>query len=246
MLSKSLAAATLLVTLLTACRSLPWAAEETRTEVNLVFRLENNLLFLPSVLVDGHPGRFLLATAAPATVVSDTFPATNTRSAVTISDKETMRVTPRRLALGGVADAMIGADVWGSHALTIDYVSGLVTYQKEGIYPEYMSLYRYEIEPMVTVVVDGIRMGAIVDTSSPDTLVLPRTTAGRGTVHVLVGADDFGNVDVAYANVHRARIGNRLLSRFLVTIDYGKRVVGLWRDPRAGVGKPASGQVGEQ
>lgn len=232
MLSKSTAAATLVV-LLAACRSLPWAAEETRTEVNLVFRLENNLLFLPSVLVDGKPGRFLLATAAPGTVVDPAFPlAAAPRSVLTISDKETMRFAPLRVDLSGVADVMIGADEWGRNALTIDYLSGLVTFQKEGIYPEYMSLFRYEQEPMVSVLVDGIRMGAIVDTSSPDTLVLPRATEGRGTVNVVIGATDFGSVDVAYANVHRARIGNRLLSRFLVTIDYGKKVVGLWRDPR--------------
>ena len=233
MLSKSTAAATALILLLTACRSLPWASEETRTEVNLVFRLENNLLYLPSVLVDGKPGRFLLATAAPGTVVDPAFPlGPNARSVLTISDKETMSFAPRRVALSGVADAMIGADVWGRYAVTIDYRSGLVTFQKEGIYPEYMSLYRYELEPMVSVLVDGIRMGAIVDTSSPDTLVLPRKTEGRGTVNVVVGPTDFGKVDVAYADVHRARIGNRLLSRFLVTIDYGKKIVGLWLDPR--------------
>jgi hypothetical protein len=235
MLSKSTLAATLLLAF-AACRSLPWADEQPRVEVNLVFRMENNLVFLPTVLVDGQSGRFLLATAAQATVVDPAFPLGRaSRSTLTVSDKETMRFVPRRVALSGVADAMIGADVWGRHALTIDYVSGLVTYQKEGIYPEYMSLYRYEQEPMVTVLVDGIKMGAIVDTSSPDTLVLPRATEGRGTARVLVGATDFGSIDVAYANVQRARIGNRLLSRFLVTIDYGQRVVGLWRDPRVPV-----------
>jgi hypothetical protein len=49
---------------------------------------------------------------------------------------------------------------------------------------------------------------------------------------VMIGDTDFGTIDVGYANVSQARVGNRLLSRFLVTIDYGKRVVGLWRDPR--------------
>jgi hypothetical protein len=49
---------------------------------------------------------------------------------------------------------------------------------------------------------------------------------------VRVASTDFGAIDVQYANVSHARIGNRLLSRFMVTIDYGRRVVGLWRDPR--------------
>jgi hypothetical protein len=49
---------------------------------------------------------------------------------------------------------------------------------------------------------------------------------------VTVADADFGTIDVQYANVTRARVGNRVLSRFLVTIDYGRKVVGLWRDPR--------------
>ena len=73
---------------------------------------------------------------------------------------------------------------------------------------------------------------AIVDTALPDTLVLPRATEGRGTARVIVAGSDFGNIDVKYASVPLARIGNRLLSKFLVSIDYGKQNVGLWRDPR--------------
>jgi hypothetical protein len=49
---------------------------------------------------------------------------------------------------------------------------------------------------------------------------------------VSIAGTDFGPTDVRYANVAHPRVGNRLLSRFLVSIDYGKRIVGLWRDPR--------------
>lgn len=231
MLSKSTAAATLLA-LFAAC-SLPWSDEHPRQEVNLSFSLQNNLIFLPSTLVDGRSGRFLLATAAPASVVDDGFPLRRSRrSFLTISEKETIRFTPRRLDLGGAADAMIGADVWGKNALTIDYHSGLVTFQKEGIHPDAMTLYRFDGEPMVDVIVNGNHLSAIVDTTSPDTLTIPRATEGRGTARVELASTDFGTIDVGYANVRRARIGNRLLSRFLVTIDYGQHVVGLWRDPR--------------
>jgi len=234
MLSKSTAAATLLM-LCAAC-SVPWSQEHPRTEVNLAFNLESNLIYLPSTLLDGHEGRFMLATAAPATVVDPAFPLKHARrSVLTIGEKESLRFTPRRVPLNGVADAMIGADVWGKNALTIDYHSGLVTYQKEGIHPESMSLFQFTAEPMVLVSVDGVLLTAIVDTSSPDTLVIPSPREGRGTAKVSIAANDFGSIDVAYANVHHARIGNRLLSRFLVTIDYGKHVVGLWRDPRVAI-----------
>jgi hypothetical protein len=40
--------------------------------------------------------------------------------------------------------------------------------------------------------------------------------------------------------VARARVGNRLLSHYLVTIDYGRRMVGLWRDPRIPALEPES------
>jgi hypothetical protein len=80
--------------------------------------------------------------------------------------------------------------------------------------------------------VDGANVPAIVDTASPDTVTLPRAKPGRGTAHVNVAGQDFGTIDVGYANIPVAHIGNRLLSRFLVSIDYGKHVVGLWRDPR--------------
>ena len=86
----------------------------------------------------------------------------------------------------------------------------------------------------IEVSVDGRKVAAIVDTASPDTLVLPRGTApaGRRAAHVVVGGTDFGNVDVLFADVAQVRAGNRLLSKFLVAIDYGRRQVGLWRDPR--------------
>ena len=90
--------------------------------------------------------------------------------------------------------------------------------------------------PMIKVIVDGRAIPVVVDTASPDTLTLRSagTTAGRRNAHVQVGGTDFGDVDVDYADVAVPRIGNRLLSRFLVSIDYGRRQVGLWRDPRNG------------
>lgn len=231
MLSKSIAAATLLA--FCACRSVPWKDEVPRNEVNLSFQLVNNLIFLPSAQIDGRSGRFLLATAAPRTTVDPGFPlGTGRRSLLSISEKDALSFVPQRLELSGVSDAMIGADVWGTHAVSIDYRSGLVTYQKDGIHPDQMSLYRFTNEPIVSVIVNGTRIDAVVDTSSPDTLVLPRATPGRGTANIVIASTDFGAMDVAYANVARARVGNRLLSRFLVTIDYGKRIVGIWRDPR--------------
>jgi hypothetical protein len=71
----------------------------------------------------------------------------------------------------------------------------------------------------------------IVDTSSPDTLVLPGPN-GRRNVDVSIAGTHFGATDVRFIPDARPRIGNRLLSKFLVSIDYKQRLVGVWRDPR--------------
>jgi hypothetical protein len=97
-----------------------------------------------------------------------------------------------------------------------------------------MTLFRFTSEPRINVSVDGRTLSAIVDTTSPDTLVLPRGNqpAHRGQARVSIAGTNFGAIDVAYADVAAPRVGNRLLSKFLVTVDYGRREVGLWRDPR--------------
>lgn len=236
-LSKTKTAATALALMLVAtgcARYLPWQKDVPTPEMNLSFTLERNLVQLQTVRLNNREGRFLLGTAAPRTVVDPRF-ASGGKHVLQLTDKNSMRLSPATLDLGGVADAIIGIEPWHSHAISIDYRSGLVTYQKEGIRTGYMHVFRYDGAPMINVNVDGRDVAAIVDTTSPDTIVLPRAQAGRGTAHVIIGDTDFGSLDVGYANITEARVGNRLLSKFLVTIDYGKRVVGLWRDPRIAI-----------
>jgi len=216
---------------LSCARYLPWRNAPAAAEVNLAFTLERNLVELPTLRINNRPGRFILGSAAPRTILDPAF-AGRGPHALQISERDTVRLSPASLDLHGVADAIIGTEAWGGHAISIDYRSGLVTYQKDGIHSGLMKIFQYHGEPKINVTVDGAEIAAVVDTTSPDTLVLPRRDPGRGTVQVAVGGTDFGAVDVQYANVAQARIGNRLLSRFLVTIDYGKHVVGLWRDPR--------------
>jgi hypothetical protein len=239
MLSKTSLRATTLVAALffSACSSvLPWQKLPEATELNLAFTIRNNLLFLPSATINGHPGRIFFGSAAAHSVVDPAY-ATAIQPGggpltLQLAARESLRFSPVLTPLGQVGDALIGADVWGNKAVTIDYHSGLITYQKEGIHPEEMKLYRFEAEPTVTIDVDGQPVTAIVDTANPDTLVLHRSAYGRGRAHVGVAGTDFGTIDVLYTNVGQARIGNRLLSKFLLSIDYGRHLVGLWRDPR--------------
>ena len=213
---------------------LPWSNEPIGQEINLAFVLKNNLVFLPAATVDHRPGRFLFGSADARTVLDPKFAAAATAHSLEFNERESVRLAPEIADLHGVGDGIIGADVWGGHAVSIDYHAGLLTYQKQGIFPADMTLYSYTDAPMINVIVDGRRTGAIVDTASPDTLVLPRggAPAGRRSARVQIADIDFGTVDVLLADVSAPRIGNRLLSRFLVSIDYGRRQVGLWRDPR--------------
>jgi hypothetical protein len=223
---------------LSCARMLPWSREPVGAEVNLAFTLEKNLIRLSTVRIDNRPGHFILGSAAPRTIVDSRFPLHRFRAhALQMNQRETVRIDPAPANLGGVTDAIVGVDAWRNRAVSIDYRTGLLTWQKEGIKSGLMHIYRFPAEPMINVFVDGREVAAVVDTTSPDTLVLPGPDA-RGTVNVRIGATDFGAVDVQYADVSQARVGNRLLSRFLVTIDYGRKVVGLWRDPRTPLREP--------
>jgi len=237
MVSKSMLRARTLVCvlLLSSCASmLPWHDAPPADEVNLAFTIKNNLLFLPSATINGHSGRYFFGSATARSVVDPDFAARlgTPPSSVQLGDRATLPFNPVPLNLGTAGDAILGADLWDAHAVTLDYRAGLLTYQKSGIHPAFMSIFTYQVEPMINVVVDGRTISAVVDTALPDTLVLPRANEGRGNVHVVIAHTDFGTVDVKYANVSQPRVGNRLLSKFLVSIDYGRREVGLWRDPR--------------
>ena len=231
---KTLARATCAAALVFASCSLrlPWSNEPVGDEVNVAFMIKNNLLFLPSVTLDGHPGRFLLGSANPQTVVDSKF--AQSAHSLQLNERQSLPLSPVVDDLHGVGDAIIGADAWGRNAITIDFRAGLLTLQKYCIRADMMTVYTYAEAPMINVIVDGRTIPVVVDTASPDTLTLRSagTTAGRRSAHVQVAGTDFGNLDVQYADVASPRIGNRLLSRFLVTIDYRRRIVGLWRDPR--------------
>ncbi len=238
MLSKSLPVATtaLVAILFASCSVLPWQGEPPPNEVNLGFTFENNLVFLTTAEINNHAARVLFGSANLRTILDPAFaervPGRN--YSLQLNNRESIRFDPLVMSLGGVGDAIVGADIWDAKAVTIDYRVGLVTYQKDGIHPDYMTVFRYDGAPKVLAEVDGRAIPAVVDTALPDTLVLPRngTSAGRRTAHVSIAGTDFGDVDLALGDVSQARIGNRLLSKFLVSVDYGRRQVGLWRDPR--------------
>jgi hypothetical protein len=220
-----------------ACSSMeqraPWRDEPIGQETNLAFVMRKNLLYIPSVTIDGRPGAFLIGSSQPSAVLDAHFVEGAPRShTLQLNRRQSLQFNAVSTDLHGIADAILGANVWGSGAVTLDDRTGLMTFQREGIHPELMTTFAFDAEPAITISVDGRKTTAVVDTTSPDTLVLPSTSAGRRTAHVEIAGTDFGTIDVRTGGVTTPRIGNRLLSKFLVSIDYGRRIVGLWRDPR--------------
>lgn len=235
MLSESVRRARLLIAVIlcVSCgSSLPWRDAPPPDEVNLSFNLQNNLLFLPSAKINGHPGRYFFGSATPRSVLDPRVVPHTTTYALTLGERATLPLNPLFMDLHGAGDALIGADAFAQRGVTIDYRAGLLTYQKAGIHSAYMTLFRFREEPAIDVTIDGKRVSAVIDTASPDTLTLPAAKEGRGHAHVSIATSDFGTVDVHYAAVGQPRLGNRLLSKFLIGIDYQNRVVGIWRDPR--------------
>jgi hypothetical protein len=238
---KRLLIATCALLLCASCAGmLPWRNAPAAHEVNLAFTLEMNLLYITSATVDGRPGRFLLGSAEPRSVLDSAFVRSvggtgRDRFSLRLSERHAIAFAPVIADMHGVGDGIIGADVWDAHAVTIDYRAGLLTYHREWIHQEDMTLFSYSAEPRINLTVDGRSVSAIVDTASPDSLVLPRAGAppSREKARVQIGETDFGTTDILRADVAAPRIGNRLLSKFLVTLDYGRHQVGLWRDPRS-------------
>ena len=240
MLSKMIGRARIVaaIVLLAGCQSAldrTVSARAERQEVNISFTIEQNLLRLHTITIGARQGRYVLGTAHPRTVIQPAFIGDEPRRLdLALNDRQSVSIEPIYMELGAVGDAIIGFDAWERNAVTIDYLKGLVTYQTDGIHTDGMTLYRFQDEPAIAVMVNSRRVPAALDTASPETLILPRgsAAAGRTSVDVEIAGTVFEDVDVLLADVSRARIGNRLLSKFLVSIDYGQRQVGLWRDPR--------------
>jgi hypothetical protein len=225
------------VCLVAGCRSAtPWGDDPVRPEVNISFNLEQNLIRLPSVEINHRSGRYFFGSAHQQSVLDPQFAATlgAPQHQLNLNARESLRLSARLHDLDGIGDAIIGADAWAQRSVTIDYRTGLLTYQKEGIYPAEMELFRFDGPPAIEIQVNGRTIRAVVDTALPDTLVLPRggAAAGRSRATVAMAGATFTNIDLSLADVTEARLGNRLLSRFLISIDYGRQRIGLWRDPR--------------
>ena len=216
---------------LSGCSLLPSPAT-----THLAWQLEDNLVIVPAA-VDGKNGRFIIGTADAVTVLDAAF--LNSKSprtvGVVLGDRFSARVRPRVADFEGLADGILGADVFNRRSVTLDFRRGLLVLGRdldpisEGVEHE------FNVTPTAPVTINGEPTLAIVDSANPDTLLLPSSRygpVGRRLVDLGIGETSFGNVDARVVDVSEVRLGIRILSYFLVTVDYPRQTVNLWPDAR--------------
>lgn len=219
--------AILAAALLSGCSHVPWRAE-VPNEVNLAIRIDKNL---PHVRFQagGVRGDGIVSTRHHQTIISSSFADRAAPSAsLMIGDLVQLRGQPLVADIGGAADALLGRDLWKSNVLTFDWRRGLLIVQSRVRRSDDAIEFSWEGQPAIDLVVDGSRVRAIVDTTSPEGLVLPGASAGRRSARIEVGGATMTAPVVTDPRAREARLGNQVLSRFLLQIDYGRRVVRLW------------------
>ena len=219
------------VATLSGCSLLPSPAT-----THLAWQLEDNLVILPAA-VDGKNGRFIIGTADAVTVLDASFLGSESPRTVgvVLGDRFSARVTPRVADFEGLADGILGADVFNRRSVTLDFRRGLLVLGR-GLDPISEGVeHGFNVTPTAPLTINGEPTLAIVDSANPDTLLLPSSRygpVGRRLVNVRIGETSFDNVDARVENIPEVRLGIRLLSYFLVTVDYPRKTVNLWPDAR--------------
>ncbi len=201
-------------------------------EVNLAFHFDRNQLVLDGVEIDGHAGRFVIGTAYPTTLIGSSFATRHDLSltrpfTLVMRDIHTVEVAANVADLGGEMDAIIGADVLAP-VIVIDYQNGLITRFSRSLPPHAELTRPWKNVPRYPLTIEGRDVSGVIDTASPDTLLVPRSMlpdsgCDRCEVDVTIAGVQLHNLDVRAADVEEIVIGNRILERFLVTIDYRKK-----------------------
>jgi hypothetical protein len=211
---------------------LPWRHEVTDASTH-VFQLENNLPYLRAS-VEERPVRMILGTASPATLldgaVAQPLGLRQSRPISLSLGNRVREVVPDTADLSGLADGILGADFLGE-VITVDYRKQLIDLRPT-LPPEYVDhfVFAFSGAPSIDLTVNGVLHRAIIDTTLPDSLVLPPSqwSGPRSNASLAIGDDRF-EIDVTAGPVAEARVGNRILSRYLVTIDYPNRRAYIWR-----------------
>ena len=207
-------------------------------EDNVGFFLRSNLPCVRAE-VNGLDATLVIASALPKTAINSSLRGDSAGTRILLGSTLITYVRSAGLDIAEIpADGFLGADAFRGKTATLDYARGVL------IISDWPKV-RREVTPWsfaggpprVPVRINGQETWAIVDSALPDTAVIPAEflDAGfgeRATVELEVSGVQFDDLDVAVVPVAVPRLGNRVLARFVVTIDYAHEMVGLWPDPR--------------
>lgn len=207
-------------------------------EDNIGFFLRSNLPCVRAE-VNGHDATLIIASALPRTAVTSSLKGDRSGARLLLGSTRLIHVKPAALDIADLpADGLLGADAFRGRIATIDYFRGLLVLRA---WPKELSgATPWSFAggpPRVPVTINGRATWAIVDTALPDTAVIPpefveSATGKRSLVTLEVAGVRFQELDVAITPMASPRIGNRVLFKFVVTIDYARERIGLWPDPR--------------
>lgn len=213
-------------------------------ERNVSFRFDRNLPIIDAEL-EGRRVSMVVATALPSSILDGErarqigFEQSRWRSRVFFGNLAGTKIAPLILELDDEipADGMLGADAWRGRTLTLDYRRRVAILTPSGPIQQGFYSWSFKGPPMISVVLNGIVLPAIIDTAIPDTAIIPEALlydedGRRQTVDLEIAGVRFDDIDVLAAPTGDIRIGNRLLSSFIVQIDYDHRIVALWPDTR--------------
>ena len=207
-------------------------SSQPRTD-HVAFKLRDNLLVIPAT-VGGNPGEFILGTAQSHTTLDPRFLVESSRSGevpVLLGSRLRLETSVERTSMSAVADGILGSGAFANRTLGIDYRRGLITLSRERVPAEGAAKCRFEGIPTFPISVDGTPFRGIIDTTNPDTILLPESVfgpAGRRLVSLRIGSIDLGTTDARVGPVSDIRIGNRILEKFFVSIDYDRGEISLW------------------
>jgi hypothetical protein len=218
--------------------SCSWSTEPTIPEDNIGFFFRKNLPCVRAE-VNGMDATLVVASALPRTAIGSSLKGDLSTARLLLGSTTLTKVRPVALDVGDLpADGLLAADAFRGKIATIDYSRGLLILsawptQRPDVTPWDFA----GGPPRVPVTINGRAAWAIVDTALPDTAVIPPDfldsgTGNRRTVDLKVAGVRFDGLDVSITSVVTPRLGNRVLSRFVVTIDYAREKIGLWPDPR--------------
>lgn len=220
--------ATIAILALSCTSSLP-----SGNEKNLAFDIDRNQLVLEQLTIDGHEGRFVAGSIHEQTLVDETFAdrhdlAGQSSAMIMVSSTWHERTDIRVVDMGEEIDAIVGSDLLGP-VIAIDYRNQLITrFTHAPDELEQSKIHRWRATPSYPLKLAGKVELGVIDLASPDTLTVPSSLlegygCERCRVDVEIGGVHFDDLDILRADVEDIRIGNRVLERFLVVIDYRNR-----------------------